>query len=105
MTSRSLNKCGGADIFLDSVILQNQYYVYKLRYSLPRETTLSSALVVLRDVLYQSEVTSGTVYEDVTRLVIDMQAGALLVVSPVLIIYLIFQRLFVESIERTGVVE
>ena len=46
--------------------------------------TLSAALVVLQNVIYESEVTAGIVYVDVNRLVLDMQSGALLVVAPVL---------------------
>lgn len=67
--------------------------------------TLSAQLVILKDVIYQMEVLDGVVHIDLSRLVLDMQAGSLLVVAPVLIVYLIFQRFFVESIERTGIVE
>ena len=36
--------------------------------------------------------------------VVSMQAGCLLVVLPPLLIYIIFQRYFTESIEKTGIV-
>lgn len=81
----------------------NEYYLSGL--FLEGTTTLSSSLVVLQNIIYESEVTGGIVYVDLNRLVLDMQSGALLVVAPVLIVYFIFQRLFVESIERTGLVE
>lgn len=81
----------------------NEYYLTGM--FLEGASTLSSALVVLQNIIYQSEVTGGIVYTDLNRLVLDMQSGALLVVAPVLVVYLIFQRLFVESIERTGLVE
>jgi len=81
----------------------NEYQLTSL--FLEGKNTLSSSLVLLKDIIYNMDVLSGTVYVDLTRLVLDMQAGALLVVSPVLIIYLIFQRFFVESIQRTGLVE
>ena len=65
--------------------------------------TLSSALLSLRSVLLNSEITGEQ--PDVTRVLVDLQAGSLLVVTPVLALYLVFQRFFVESIERTGLVE
>lgn len=36
--------------------------------------------------------------------VVSMQAGCLLVVLPPLLIYIVFQRYFTESIEKTGIV-
>ena len=65
--------------------------------------TLSSALLSLRSVLLNSEITGEQ--PDVTRVLVDLQAGSLLVVTPVLALYLVLQRFFVESIERTGLVE
>lgn len=68
--------------------------------------TLSTALVMLKDLLYNMDASVvGQTVNDTTRTNIDLQAGALLVVTPVLILYLFFQRFFVESIERTGLVE
>jgi multiple sugar transport system permease protein len=40
-------------------------------------------------------------YELVTR----MQAGAILTVTPLLVVFVVLQRYFTESIERTGIVE
>lgn len=67
------------------------------------QKTLSSALLSLRSVLLNVELTGEQ--PDVTRVLVDLQAGSLLVIAPVLALYLVFQRFFVESIERTGLVE
>lgn len=43
-------------------------------------------------------------YEDPTYLYILIQAGALLCIFPLLLLFLFGQRFFTESIERTGIV-
>ncbi|MHB1452949.1 MAG: carbohydrate ABC transporter permease [Saccharofermentanales bacterium] len=90
--------------FLFSLVWNwNEYQLTGL--FLEGKATLSASLVMLKDVIYKMEVLGGNTAIDLNRLVLDMQAGALLVVTPVLIIYLVFQRFFVEGIERTGIVE
>ncbi len=62
--------------------------------------TLSISLILLEDLLYAS---SGVI-PDVNQVLVRMQAGSLLLVAPLVILYVFLQRYFIESIERTGIV-
>lgn len=64
---------------------------------------LSPSLIILGQLLQNSS--AGEAGFDLTRYQMDLQTGALLTIGPIIIVYLIFQRFFVESIERSGLVE
>ena len=62
--------------------------------------TLPTALLMLSSLLYGST----NVIPDVNVILTRTQAACLLLVAPLVLIYVILQRYFTESIERTGVV-
>ena len=62
--------------------------------------TLSTMLANMRQNL---EKTMGTTW-DTYQIITMQQAGALLTVAPLLIVYLALQRFFAESVERSGIV-
>lgn len=64
--------------------------------------TVMVALTNLQSELIASvTMASGT---DPYQLVVKMQAGCILAIAPVLLIYLIVQRQFVQSVQRSGIV-
>ena len=63
--------------------------------------TLNGALAALSDTLRVSGLNS---WVDPYLIVTRMQAGCLLVILPMLIVYIFLQRLFTESIDKTGIV-
>lgn len=85
-------------VFLFSVVWHwNDYYNAAMY--LTNTRTLAIALASLRQDLQTLSI-QGDPYQLVTRL----QTGSLLVVSPLLFMYMLLQRYFTESIERTGIV-
>ena len=86
-------------VFLFSIVWYWNDFYYSYMF-FPKKQTVSIALSNLRSVLNQSL--------DVTRdpyvILTIMQAGCLLSVIPLLLFYLVLQRQFTESIERTGIV-
>lgn len=85
-------------IFIFSIVWYWNDYLYSSMF-MPSQKTLSVALNGLGDLL-RSELNSYDPY----LLITTMQAGCLLVVTPILIVYLFMQRFFTESIEKTGIV-
>ena len=67
---------------------------------LPSRRTLAVSLTMLR----LSLQTLGVNYLDPFSVSARLQAGALLTVLPVLVVFLFLQKYFTESIERTGLV-
>jgi multiple sugar transport system permease protein len=61
--------------------------------------TVATALATLMSRIYLS--TGGT---DQFNYVVPMQTGSLLAILPIMLMYIILQRYFTESIERTGIV-
>ncbi|HJD22859.1 MAG TPA: carbohydrate ABC transporter permease [Firmicutes bacterium] len=62
--------------------------------------TLSTMLANMRQNLNKTMGTTWDTYQIITM----QQAGALLTVAPLLIVYLALQRFFAESVERSGIV-
>ena len=71
---------------------------------MPSHQTLSSSLSMLVSTISSNEVATGVAISS-NQLMLNLKTGCLLVVFPVVIIYVVFQRFFTESIERTGLVE
>lgn len=85
-------------VFLFSIVWHwNDYYNAAMYLTSTR--TLAVTLASLRMDLQTLSI-QGDPYQLVTRL----QTGSLLTVLPLLVMYIVFQRHFTESIERTGIV-
>ncbi|HBT64437.1 MAG TPA: carbohydrate ABC transporter permease [Ruminococcaceae bacterium] len=67
--------------------------------------TLSSALSVINNLTYSLEISEGNHAVDTVRMALDNQGACLLVIAPLVLLYIFLQKYFVESIERTGLVE
>ena len=68
--------------------------------------TLSAYLVNITGYIYKSNAVNGVpTLPDTNQIMVDIQAASFMVVVPVVIIYIVLQRYFTESIERTGLVE
>ena len=79
----------------------NDFYYGSMFYN-----TLKTMLIALDQIMYlisSSAIAQGESLRAGQRTTL-VQAGSLLTVGPVVIIYLILQRYFTESIERTGIV-
>lgn len=89
-------------VFLFSVVWYwNEYYAPAMYMS--NRPTLSTALAVIKYNLAQTGA-AGANYLDAFLYITRVQAAALLVIAPLLIMYIFAQRFFTESIERTGIV-
>lgn len=89
-------------VFLFSVVWYwNEYYAPAMYMS--NNWTLSTALAVIKYNLAQTAL-EGANYLDAFAYITRVQAAALLVIAPLLILYVFLQRFFTESIERTGIV-
>ncbi|HKM18112.1 MAG TPA: carbohydrate ABC transporter permease [Limnochordia bacterium] len=95
-------------VFLFSFVWQWNDYFYTTMFMstknfLPQalETVASKAAQVIR-ATDMVAVTSGMVQDNFNTVINN--AGMIMVITPLLIIYLFMQRYFVESIERTGLV-
>ncbi len=85
-------------IFIFSIVWYwNDYFYASIL--MPSLKTLSVSLQGV-GALLQNELNTYDPYQ----LISTMQAGCLLLVTPILLVYLVLQRLFTESIERTGIV-
>jgi len=87
-------------VFLFSIVFYWNDYFYSAMY-IPKHPTMSVSLALMTQSLY------GYMYNGViTKLELStlLQAGSLLTILPPLIVYIVFQRYFTESIERTGIV-
>jgi ABC transporter, permease protein len=70
--------------------------------------TLSTGLSIIDTLTYSLDAansTTGTQIVDTVRTALDRQGACLLVIGPLILLYVVLQRYFVESIERTGLVE
>lgn len=76
----------------------NDYY-YAINF-LGDNKTLAIALAFLRSAFSSDDQQVNSVFESLAK----MQAGALLFILPLLILYIFMQRYFTESIERSGLV-
>ncbi|MBQ9557999.1 MAG: carbohydrate ABC transporter permease, partial [Clostridia bacterium] len=87
-------------VFLFSVVWYwNDYYVSGMFFS--NIGTVSVRLSGLQSLLSMSQ---ASVSFDPYSIITYMQAGCLLTIAPPLIVYIIFQRFFTQSIEKTGIV-
>lgn len=77
----------------------NDYYMTNLFFT--DAFSLNGALAALADTLRSNGLNS---WVDPYLIVTRMQAGCLLVIAPMLIVYIFLQRLFTESIDKTGIV-
>lgn len=84
--------------FIFSIVWYWNDYYYSTMF-LPKRSTISISLSMLQNVL-NTDLTTRDPYVQFAV----MQAGALVSVIPLLIFYLIFQKHFTESVERTGIV-
>lgn len=87
-------------VFIFSVVWHwNDYYVPAV-FSETRQT-VATALASLRSTLERLATQSGS---DQLMVQVQVQAGALLAILPMLILFVVEQRYFTEGIERTGIV-
>lgn len=85
-------------VFIFSIVWYWNDYYYSMMF-FPKKSTISISLAMLQNIL-NTDLTTRDPYVQFAV----MQAGALVSVVPLLLFYLIFQRYFTESIERTGIV-
>ena len=89
--------------FLTVFLLSTVWYwndFFSTRLFLSDRTTLATALEGLKDSLKNMGINELDPFQMQARL----QAGCLLVIAPLLVMYAFLQRYFTESIERTGIV-
>jgi multiple sugar transport system permease protein len=86
-------------VFLFSVVWYWNDYFYTSTF-LGKTQTLAVALSFLRVNLAEEMGQVNNVYESTAQ----MQAGCLLFIIPLLILYVFMQRFFVQGIERSGIV-
>jgi len=67
--------------------------------------TLATNLSIIGTLLTAMDSVDQTIKVDTVRTALDRQGACLLVVGPLVILYIILQRYFVESISRSGLVE
>lgn len=86
-------------VFLFSIVWYWNDYFYSA-FFLSTNQTVSVSLAKLRAYL----VTTNAFNTDPFQYITQLQAGCLLTILPPLVCYIIFQKYFTESIERTGIV-
>jgi multiple sugar transport system permease protein len=84
--------------FIFSIVWYWNDYYYSAMF-FPRLSTISISLSSLKSILW-TDLSTRDPYVNM----ITMQAGSLITILPLLIFYLVLQRYFTESIERTGIV-
>ena len=89
-------------VFLFSTVWYWSDYYYSSTF-MSTAQTLSVRLAFLPSNLFISEIGGGWV-NDPYKYITYIQAGCLLCILPILAVYVIFQRRFIESIEKTGIV-
>ena len=85
-------------IFLFSFVWHWNDYYYSFSY-MATKRTMATALATLRTSLQSAGVEVYDPFELVTRL----QVGCLLMIVPLLLIYIVLQRYFVQGVERSGI--
>jgi multiple sugar transport system permease protein len=86
-------------VMLFSVVWYWNDYFYSAMYF----SALNTVATALAQIRFE---TMGVYNEEMSRMfvIIVQQAGSLLLIAPILLLYIVLQRYFVESIERTGIV-
>ena len=79
----------------------NDYFFSSMYFS--QTKTISTALAGLVDA-FTTDTAFDYIRTDPYLITTRLQAGCLLAISPILILYVILQKYFTESIERTGIV-
>ncbi len=91
-------------VFLFSVVWYWNDYFYTSVY-MQNSTTLSIQLTRLRALLTQALNPLGTgIFVDPSEITVRLQAGCLLMISPLIVLYAFLQKYFTDGIERTGIV-
>ena len=85
-------------VFLFSLVWQYNDTVYSA-ILLPTVEMMPTMLAALGNTVYTSTQT-----QDLTWVNLVVQTGAVLVIAPMIIIYLFLQKLFIEGVERSGIV-
>ncbi len=92
-------------IFLFSVVWYWNDYYFSVIY-MNASNTVSTALAALPALLRSLSSIGGNLVEfDVIQASVMIQSGCLLAITPVVIMYIVLQRYFVQGIEATGLVE
>ncbi len=86
-------------LILSSVWYWNDYFMSSMYLS--TKETVTTALVNLEG---NSAVLTGDVSPDPYKIVTLMQAGCLLTILPLLLVYIVLQRFLVQGVERSGIV-
>ncbi|MBO7217878.1 MAG: carbohydrate ABC transporter permease [Clostridia bacterium] len=87
-------------VFLFSIVWYwNDFFYTNMFFS--NTKTLTTALYNIRSELVTS---TGVAISDPIAFNAQLQAGCLLVVSPILLVFVFLQKYFTESLERTGIV-
>lgn len=86
-------------VFLFSIVWQWNDYFFSVMY-ISKKSPISVALSTLKSAMS----TVGLDTSDPLLTMVRLQAGSLLTILPLLIMYLFVQKYFTESIERTGIV-
>jgi multiple sugar transport system permease protein len=91
-------------VFLFSVVWNwNEYLMPTILTD--RLTTLPMALSIMRDALRQASQVAGMgITSDPYTQAARLMAGSLLTIAPIIIMYVVLQKYFVESVERSGIV-
>jgi multiple sugar transport system permease protein len=87
-------------------IVWNWNDYYNALFFVDRMRTLPVALSIMRDVLRQASQVAhlGIIAADPYTQAASLMAGSLLTLAPVLALYVILQKYFTESVERSGIV-
>lgn len=86
-------------ILLSTMWYWNDYFTSSMYYS--SQETVTVALVNLQ---HQAALITGGATADPYQIITLMQAGSLLTILPLLIVYIILQKQFVQGVERSGIV-
>ena len=92
-------------VFLISTVWYwNDYYYTSMYFNFTKVKTLSTALSLIHSLLAGLNPEMNALMQDAYLQSSRVQAGALIVILPVLIMYICLQRYFTEGLERTGLV-
>lgn len=86
-------------ILLSTMWYWNDYFTSSMYFS--SQETVTVALVNLK---HQAALITGGANADPYQIITLMQAGSLLAILPLLVVYIILQKQFVQGVERSGIV-
>ena len=67
-------------------------------------TNMKTVTIALSGLSSQATLITGGATADPFQIITMMQAGSLLCILPLLLLYLLLQRYFVQGVERSGIV-